>query len=119
MSNREFLRAPAELGLIFRRIAEIGAQPAREQRPVDDEDIVADRRRARLGPGDDAARDRRAVNGADKDEVPGERQIAEEIDRRGAAEQDAAIGDVVDAATMGGSRLQASRNRPAPKRSCS
>ena len=38
--NRHFLRPPVEFGHVGRRIAEIGAHPARQQRPID----LADRR---------------------------------------------------------------------------
>ncbi len=87
----------AEIG---RGIAEIGAEPAGEQLPVEHEHIVADLRRAGLRPGDDAAGNGRAVDGADQHEIAGERQVAEQVDRRRAPEQDAAIGDVVDVAGM-------------------
>ena len=65
------------------RIAEIGAEPAGEQRAVEHEHIVADLRRAGLRPGDDAAGDGRAVDGADQHEIAGKRQLAEQVDRRG------------------------------------
>ena len=60
-----------EFGEVGRGIAEIGAEPPRQQLPVEHEDIVADGRGAGLGPANDAAGDGGAVNGADQDEIPG------------------------------------------------
>src|SRR3972149_2033046 len=79
--NRHLLRTPVELGEVGRRIAEIGADPPRQQRPVENEHVVADLRRAGLRPADDAAGHRRAVDGVDQHEAPGKRQVAEQVDR--------------------------------------
>src|SRR5262249_15402553 len=96
----DLLNPPAEFGFICRAIAEIGAHPASKKRAVQHEHIVADRRRTGLRPGDDAACDGGAVDGADKNEVPGCGKIAEEVEGGGAAEQDAAVRDIIHAACM-------------------
>ena len=97
---------PLKFGLIFRGIAKIGADAAGEKLAIEHEHIVARGGRAGLRPSDDAASNGRAIDGADEHEAPGRRQLAEEIERSRAPEQDAAIGDVVDPAIMRGLGFQ-------------